>query len=327
MLTDFLHLSIGGTLSVGGTGGTMQKVGTQADNVLELQVVTGRGRLVTCSPTRHADLFDAVLAGAGQCGLIVRATVRLVRAESDALVFNLFYDDLDTFLADQVMVMRDGRFSYQEGQIVRTPDDSGWRYMMEVATYFTPPAVPEPSALLAGLSDDRPSATVVEQSYRDWAFRLDPGIEALKVAGFWDQPHAWLTVMVPASTAAAYIGALTAQLTPADLGAGFATLFPIDTTKITRPFFARPAEDVAFQLNLLRFPFPGQPTEGMVAQNRVLYDSAVALDGKRYVIGAIPGMSADDWRRHHGAAWPAFEAAKRRYDPDAVLTPGQGVFG
>lgn len=327
MLTDFLHLSIGGTLSVGGTGGTMQKVGTQADNVDELQVVTGRGELVTCSRSRNRALFDAVLAGAGQCGIIVRAKVRLVPAEARALVFNLFYDDLSTYLADHATVMDDGRFSYQEGQIVRTPDDSGWRYMMEVAAYFTPPDVPDQDALLAGLSDDRAAATVDEQSYLDWAFRLDPGIAGLKAAGFWDEPHPWLTVMVPASAAHDYLESVVAQLTPADLGAGFATVYPLDTTKVARPFFALPGERVAFQLNLLRFPFPGYPAvDALVAQNRTFFDEAVAVGGKRYVIGAIPDMTARDWRNHHGRMWGRFRSAKRRFDPHGVLTPGQGIF-
>jgi len=328
MLTDFLHLSIGGTLSVGGTGGTMQRAGAQVDNVTELQVVTGEGELVTCSPWRHPVLFNAVLAGAGQCAIIVRATVELVPAATHALVFNLFYDDLDTYIADQLVVVGDGRFHYQEGQIVRRPDDSGWRYMMEVAYYYTPPAAPDQVALLAGLSDDRPAAVVTNPTYAEWAHRVDPAAAALKDAGFWDQPHPWLSLFVPASRTAEFIGSVVSQLTPADLGAGLATFFPIKTAKLTRPLLVVPrSESVAFQLSLLRFPFPGHPDiPGMLTQNRAFHDQAVALGGKRYVIGAVPDVTTRDWRRHYGALWPLFKAAKEHYDPDGVLTPGQGIF-
>src|SRR5919107_943699 len=50
-LTDYIDLSVGGTLSVGGVGGQTFREGPQVDNVLELTVVTGRGEVVTCSPT------------------------------------------------------------------------------------------------------------------------------------------------------------------------------------------------------------------------------------------------------------------------------------
>ncbi|HET6950640.1 MAG TPA: FAD-binding protein [Acidimicrobiales bacterium] len=328
MLTDFIHLSIGGTLSVGGIGGTMQHAGAQVDTVRELQVVTGEGELVTCSRHRRAGLFNAVLAGAGQCAVIVRAKVALVPAATDALVFNLFYDDLDTYIADQLLVLGDGRFDYQEGQIVRRPDDSGWRYMMEVASYYTPPDAPDQDALLAGLSDVRADAVVLTPTYQEWAHRLDPVVAALKGAGFWDQVHPWLTVFVPAATAAQFVAELVAELTPADLGAGVALLFPFSTAPLRRPLFVVPRSGPAsFALTLLRFPFPGPvDSAGMLAQNRALFDRAVALGGKRYIIGAVPDMSAADWRAHYGGLWHDFAEAKGRFDPDGVLTPGQGIF-
>jgi FAD/FMN-containing dehydrogenase len=62
VLTDYLELSVGGTLSAGGLGGTSHRYGAQVDNVIELEVVTGTGERTVCSPARHADLFHAVLA-------------------------------------------------------------------------------------------------------------------------------------------------------------------------------------------------------------------------------------------------------------------------
>jgi FAD/FMN-containing dehydrogenase len=328
MLTDFIHLSVGGTLSVGGIGGTMQKVGALVDNVRELQVVTGRGQKVTCSRDHHPNVFAAALAGAGQCALIVRATVDLVPAQTQALVFNLFYDDLDTFVGDQLLVLGDGRFTYQEGQIVRRPDDTGWRYMMEAAVYFTPPGAPDPAVLLAGLSDNRADAVVLTTSYLEWAHRVDPAVVALKAAGFWAQPHPWLTVFVPASRTSEYIAGVVDQLTPLDLGAGLATLFAFSPGRLRRPLFVVPrSEPAAFALSLLRFPFPGPvDVAGLLAQNRAFFDQAVAVGGKRYIIGAVPDMSPSDWQAHYGPVFPAFQRARTALDPDGVLTPGQGIF-
>ena len=64
----------------------------------------------------------------------------------------------------------------------------------------------------------------------------------------------------------------------------------------------------------------------MVEANRVLFEQVRALGGNRYAIGAIP-FSQADWRQHFGPVWPLLVEAKRRYDPDNILAPGQGIFG
>lgn len=328
VLTDFVHLSVGGTLSLGGVGGRMQKFGAQVDTCLEVDVVTGRGDLVTASPTENADLFEAVLGGVGQCGLIVRARLRLAPAPASVLLFNLFYDDLDTYLEDQERVLADGRFSYQEGQIVRRPDDSGWRYMMEVAAYFTPPQAPDAGALLAGLRDRRDEAVTLTQTYREHIFRVDPFVTILKAIGRWAAPKPWLDTFVPASTVRTVVEDLVARIEPDDLGTGLMLLYPFRTDLLTRPLFRVPREPVAYTLSVLRFPPPGDPDliERLLAANRRLYDEVVHAGGTRYLNGAVPGFSRRDWRRHFRPHWGLLVRSKRRFDPDNVLTPGQRIF-
>ena len=77
--TDYLELSIGGTIIVGGVGATTSRYGVQADNVLEMDVITGTGEKITYS-RRQPDLFNAVRAGLGQVGVITRAMLALVPA-------------------------------------------------------------------------------------------------------------------------------------------------------------------------------------------------------------------------------------------------------
>ena len=98
VLANYLDLSVGGTLVVGGVGDTTSRYGVQSDNVLELEVVTGEGRRVRCSPRRNADLFDAVRAGLGQVAVITRATLRLVPAPDSVRRFVLSYPDLRPLL-------------------------------------------------------------------------------------------------------------------------------------------------------------------------------------------------------------------------------------
>lgn len=79
-LATCLGVSVGGTLSVGGIGSNSIHHGAQVDTVTEMDVVTGDGRLMTCSADREGELFNMVLAGIGQCGIIVRARLRLMPA-------------------------------------------------------------------------------------------------------------------------------------------------------------------------------------------------------------------------------------------------------
>jgi cytokinin dehydrogenase len=326
VLNDYMHLSVGGTLSVGGIGGTSLHFGTQIDNVLAVEVVTGRGDLVRCSRTENRELFDAVLGGGGQCGIIVRARMRLVPARTQAKVYLLFYDDLNLYVADQRMLLRDGRFQYLQGQVVRNDANTAWRFMIEAAAYYTPPAEPNDTVLLAGLRGTGLQTSV--QSYRDWQFRLDPTVAFLKSIGVWQLPHPWVTLFLPASQTVDYMTNVLSTLTLADTGQGPILFYPFDTDRMTRPLFQVPAPREAFHLSVLRTAAPPTPEviNAMLAGNRTLYDDAVDIGGTRYIIGAIPGFTQTDWRNHFGSQWDAFRAAKQRFDPDNVLTPGQGMF-
>ncbi|PHU08179.1 Cytokinin dehydrogenase 3 [Capsicum chinense] len=61
--TDYLYLTVGGTLSNAGISGQTFQYGPQISNVLEMDVITGKGELVTCSKDMNSELFFAVLGG------------------------------------------------------------------------------------------------------------------------------------------------------------------------------------------------------------------------------------------------------------------------
>lgn len=78
--TDYLGLTVGGTLSNGGVSGQAFLYGPQTANVTELEVVTGKGETLVCSETQNSELFFAALGGLGQFGIITRARVVLQQA-------------------------------------------------------------------------------------------------------------------------------------------------------------------------------------------------------------------------------------------------------
>lgn len=325
--TDYIRLSVGGVASVGGFGGTVPKYSIFSEMIEEIEVVTGAGQVLTASASVRPDLFNAVINGAGQVAIITKAKVKLMKAPQRVRMFTLSYTSLAKWQKDQEFLMRDGRFIHQGGGFSRKPDDSGWWYQIEGGYYYSSPAVPNEAALLAGLSDDRAALQVHDHDFREWTFRVDPGEQAWKDGGFWDGPHPWLHLLVPASKIQTFVPYVLSELSVDQLGAGFTILSPFQTAKVTHPLFAKPNEPVAYLCDLLRMPPPGDPNiQAYLAQNRKFYDKLVSLGGKRYIIGAIPGMNPAQWKRHFGSNWEFLVASKRRYDPDSILAPGQGFF-
>ena len=323
VLTDYLELSVGGTLTVGGIGGTTFRRGFQVDNVYSLDVVTGEGRLVTCSPRRNRDLFEAVLAGLGQCALIVRATVGLISATEQARTYQLSYSDLATFTADQRRLIDERRFDFVQGQVLPDPA-GGWSFLLEAAKYFSPPNLPNDARQLAGLRYE--AVTILpDQSYFEFQNRLAPTVAFLKSIGVWFLPHPWINLFLPSSVVDDYVSDVLVEFEAGDIN-GPILLYPFWTRRSTRPMLQLPDEPVAFILALLRTAPPDPAViQAMLESNRALYESARDVGGKQYPIGAIP-FSRADWVEHFGPQWPKLVAAKRKYDPNGILTPGQGIF-
>lgn len=325
VLTDYLDLSVGGTLSAGGIGGASPRFGAQVDNVLELDVVTGDGVRRSCSPHREPDLFEAVLGGLGQFAIILRARLRLVPARPVARVYDLAYPSLDAFTSDAAALAVEGRFDHVQGQADPGPQ-GGWTWHLAAASYHAPPDEPDDGELLAGLRDIRAAARVEDVPYAAFLARIDPIVEFQVQAGVWGFPHPWFDVFVPGDTVDAYAGPIMDRLTVHDTGGGPVLLFPLRRDRLTRPSLRVPDGDVCFLFDVLRTapPDPGR-VQAALADNRSLFEAAREVGGTRYCIGSVP-FAVDDWRRHFGPRWPAFERAKRMYDPANVLTPGQGIF-
>ncbi|MGW2092089.1 FAD-binding protein [Promicromonospora sukumoe] len=317
--TDFLGLSVGGTLCVGGIGGASQHFGMLVDNTLELQVVTGDGSLVTCSADHEPELFEAVLGGLGQFAIIVRATVRLVRAPALARVYTLTYPQVTDLTAAQRTALADGRFDYLEGQLVPTDDDD-FTFVLEGGAWYTTEP-PDDAALLAGLAPA--GVDVADVPYFEWLNRVYETVEQIEALRL---PSPWLNAFIPDAATDEIVAELLKTLTPADAG-GVALLYPTRRALVTRPQVVVPEGEVFFLLALLRAVSPPDDAhaERLIADNDALYARVLAAGGAQYPVNALH-LTPADWRTHYGDRWPVVLRAKDRYDPRGVLTPGQGIF-
>lgn len=329
VLAEYLELSVGGTLTVGGVGSTSARYGVQSDNVLSMDVVTGTGQQITCSAGTSADLFNAVRAGLGQVGVITRATLKLVAAPRQVRRILLFYPDLSTMLKDARLLSGSvgERFDAVQGAILASPA-GGWVFRLDVSKFLTG-GRSDDDALLAGLSDDparRESSSITYVAYLN---RLAPLEAALRTNGQWDHPHPWLTTFVGDSTIESVASDELARLDPADdLGElGQIVLSPIRSDAITSPLLRTPSGSLCFTFNLIRVPATADISNAdrLVEANRAIYERVRNAGGTLYPVSAFP-MSSNDWRQHFGPTFDILADAKRKFDPQHVLTPGYEVF-
>lgn len=297
VLTDYLDLTVGGTLSAGGIGGTSFRCGTQADHVSSLEVVTGSGELMTCSATRHPELFNGVRAGLGTCGVIVTATVDLVRAPAQVRTFEVPYATARELVESQRFLAATRRADDIAGQAKL---DGAWWYEL-AATVYDQDAPP------LGLAAH---TNVEDRTFLEFADRMRPDVEQLIDLGEWARPHPWAVMFLPGAVAANLVVRTLATLGQAEIGtSGVVLINPVGPTRV--PLLPLPAEP--FHFGLLRTASPGAaPTETLIKANRELYELVRAAGGTRYAIDSVP-FKAEDWSRHFGPAWRALQAVRNRY--------------
>ena len=327
VLTNYLGLSVGGTLAVGGIGAMSSRHGMQTDHLIELDVVTGDGRELTCSAASNPELFNAVRGGLGQFGVVTRATLDLVRAPERVRRYQLFYRDLAALTADQRRALDEQRFDQLQGAII--PGGNGdWQYQLEGAVFYGGEAAPDDKSALAALSDDRKLAIMTDLSYRDDALAFARFEQLLRSKGQWTNPQPWLLTFLRGSNAEQMAREIIDGISAAYIGPfGRITYYPLRTNAFRTPLVRLPDEGIVFPFNFIRIPASNDPlaTGAMVAQNRSLYERIRKAGGELYPVSAF-SMSPADWQDHFGPRWPQLGEAKRHYDPANLLTPGYNVF-
>jgi hypothetical protein len=103
--------SVGGTLGVGGIDVNSARLGCSADQALALQVVTPTGEIVECSDGENAELFQRVILGYGQFGVITEVTLR-IRPYTPLRMHYYYYSSLRTAIEDLQLLDRNDASDY-----------------------------------------------------------------------------------------------------------------------------------------------------------------------------------------------------------------------
>jgi cytokinin dehydrogenase len=324
---DTMTLSVGGILSAGGVSNSSHLFGGVVDNVEELSVVTGAGELIKCSPTRDSELFELALGGMGQCGLIVGARLRLMVAPKWVVRRDLDYEDLKTFLADHRRLSTEGRVEHVGALVIPTAEGRGWQFRINIGKFCASPEKVDFGDLEAGLRF-KSQADPVSQSYADYLHRENARNAGL-AAALKKTPSRllYIAMFVPESVSEEFLARILA--TPSETaGVTRCSLYVLPTRKFSRPMFVLPEQDLALNIFLLRRVPMAEETRyrEMVAVVRGLAERTHAASGKIYPPYA-PFFKRSDWKTHYGQdRWRRLAAAKRRFDPNGLLTPGTAMF-
>lgn len=325
VLTQTMFLSVGGTLSVGGIDGGSYRYAAQVDNVIELEVVTGMGELEVCSEGHNRSLFEAVLAGRGQCGIILSAKVRLIPAETHAIFLQLLYRDLAAVLADHRALISDGRFERVSTYASPSPRGS-WIYYLQGAWSFTPPVEPDLAGLLAGLHHLRGFEHSSVLPYFDYADRGGKHQEQLIAQGRMSLPHPFFNAFLPDTALDRFAELVFGSLDPKLIEPDFPIeCYAINTRLCQRPLLRLPDEPVAFLIDVLTTYANQALADRMLDLNQGFYERARQLGGKLYGTNTVT-LGPEDWREHYGESWEQFARAKEQFDPEGILSPGPRIF-
>ncbi|KAK3156375.1 hypothetical protein QOZ80_2AG0106510 [Eleusine coracana subsp. coracana] len=363
--TDYLRLTVGGTLSNAGIGGQAFRYGPQIANVHELDVVTGTGEMVTCSRDKNADLFFAALGGLGQFGVITRARIRLERAPKRVRWVRLAYSDVVSFTKDQELLISnrasEAGFDYVEGQVQlnrsfaegpkSTPFFSGGDmtrlagfasrtgasaiYYIEAAMYYNDDTAAsldkKMDVLLERLSFEPGFVFTKDVTYVQFLDRVRQEEQVLRSAGVWEVPHPWLNLFVPRSRILDFDAGVFKGLLRDANPAGIILMYPMNKDRWDDRMTAVTAggedddDGVFYAVGMLWSALSAGDVERLERQNEAVlgFCDEADIGCKQY----LPHFTSQDgWRGHFGAKWERLVELKAKYDPHAILSPGQRIF-
>lgn len=363
--TDYLYLTVGGTLSNAGISGQAFNHGPQISNVHRLQVVTGKGEITDCSEEENSELFHAVLGGLGQFGIITKARISLEPAPQRVRWIRVLYSNFTEFTRDQEYLISlhgkpaSEKFDYVEGFVIvdeglinnwrssffspRNPvkisslggPNGGVLYCLEITkNYFddTPLEIVdlEIEALLQKLNFIPSTVFTTDIPYVDFLDRVHKAELKLRSKGLWEVPHPWLNLFIPKSRIADFDRGVFKGIL-GNKTSGPILIYPMNNKKWDkRTSVVTPDEDTFYLVGLLRSALEGggeaQSLEYLSDQNRQILK--FCEEAKIGIKQYLPHYTSQgEWMGHFGKKWDQFYRMKMRFDPRQILASGQRIFG
>ncbi|GAA2923020.1 hypothetical protein GCM10020221_18900 [Streptomyces thioluteus] len=262
--------------------------------------------------------------------MITKAVLELVPAKERARTYTLGYTDNAAFFRDLRMLIE--RPCIDHVYATLQPPGAEPTHQLYATVVYDPADPPRDEVAVEGVS--APPA-VEDSSYLEYISTIDRLVDQMRDTADWDMfANPWYDVWLPGNAMEDYIAEVHPTLTELDLGpCGISLIYAQRRAHLGRPHPPRPEPDGSPWVYVLdvnttagsRTPDPGYVEEMLDRNDRWFARARDHYGAVLYPIGSVR-FTAQDWRAHFGDAWPAFSAAKKRYDPDGILTPGPGIF-
>jgi FAD/FMN-containing dehydrogenase len=326
VLTNYFDVSLGGTHSAGGLGQSSFRYGSQADNCLAVEVVTGTGDLVWCTPEQNSELFYHVLCGYGQFGIITQIQHRLRQYRPFTRTYFLCYDDLDFFLNDERLLISenrvDGLLALFSPCVLGVSRAGGngiqplieWFYRMQITLEVDSVNDINEEKLLSSLNYYRH----IHTENLTFDKFIQPLIQIPHPAG---TANPWIDVLLPGSAAKEYIETALKRIPSfIDFRSTPVGSFCMVSRNTNVPMFPLPEEELIIGFGM--YPtIPKSQLQPVLEQLNQLTNLAFQMGGKRYM-ASWAEFDLPQWRLQFGDYWTKVNEMKRKYDPMGILNPG-----
>ncbi|XP_072146835.1 cytokinin dehydrogenase 6-like [Setaria viridis] len=164
-------------------------------------------------------------------------------------------------------------------------------------------------------------------TYEQFLDRVCEEEMVLRSAGVWDVTHPWLNLFIPWSRILDFdAGVFKCIFTDANL-AGLILMYPMNKDRWDdRMTTVTPTnDDVFYNVALLWLALSANDVDQLHRDNKAVlaFCEKSGIEYKQY----LPHRTSQDgWLRHFGVKWSRIIDLKMKYDPQAILSPGQRMF-
>jgi|SRR5262249_22175979 len=315
VLTSLPEHTVGGTLSVGGFGRTSILYGTQADQAVGLEIVTGTGELVYASPDGpNSDLFNYSLCALGQTGIIVQAYIKIGPLKPYSILFTRKHAE-GTGIEELAKLIKyeERRETCIMGYSIETRT---WQSIIGFDTEQKPVASDERRLIVEHYHRER---------YRNLAKVVRSFLESQLRSGLISSARDSRVLMgdclVPARCAGEFFEKLKSLFVDARLTFDIHGYFLNPTCQANQlPLSPIPGGELA-----TLFSFPCFLASAMVEEYRRLFDQAIEkcleLGGRLYLYGYYPQTASFMAAQFGAETFKNWRAVKTQYDPGSILGP------
>ncbi|MEO8333638.1 MAG: FAD-binding oxidoreductase [bacterium] len=317
VLTTNHSTTTGGTHSVGGVGHSSFRFGTQADNCVGLEIVTGAGDVVCCDGDSNLELFDHALCSLGTLGVITRISHRLRRFARFTRIYELAYRDLPRLLADADRLTATDGVTYVHARCTAFKDR--WIHVLSVTVEGDDhDALADDQALLRETGhvhvisrETVPYADLLRWMSTDTPLSREAAASVVRPG---------IDIILPASVGGAFIGEILSTVPRWLRGQVLPLVQFLRGSTLTRPMFMTPTAEPLVMLSIL----PSVSPDDAATMLGLLTDISAAClraGGKHYLAGWIP-FDERGWQLHFGVQWADLARLRTLYDPDGVFSNG-----